>query len=94
MGADCKSVAKATKVRILHPPPGKQTAPDQLEAGPGPFAVRPAESSQDRVSTAVHGHIAGTPWAVFAPVELDVSLTPMAYAPAAVLGALPGYAEL
>ena len=29
MGADCKSVAKASKVRILHLPPPAQTAPDQ-----------------------------------------------------------------
>jgi hypothetical protein len=29
MGADCKSVAKATKVRILHPPQAGRTALDQ-----------------------------------------------------------------
>src|SRR5690606_19378780 len=39
MGADCKSVAKATEVRILYPPPAGSTAPDQRGAGKGPLVV-------------------------------------------------------
>src|SRR2546421_1433413 len=37
MGADCKSVAKATKVRILHPPQPVRTAPDLGKPGRGPI---------------------------------------------------------
>jgi hypothetical protein len=36
MGADCKSVAKASKVRILHPPP---RASDQRKRGRRPFVL-------------------------------------------------------
>lgn len=35
---DCKSVAKATQVRILDPPPGAKTAPDQRESRSGAVA--------------------------------------------------------
>src|SRR5205823_9399666 len=38
MGADCKSVAKATKVRILDPPHGEQTAPVPAKR---PYGGRP-----------------------------------------------------
>jgi hypothetical protein len=37
MGAVCKTVAKASKVRILHPPHPARTAPEQHERGQGPF---------------------------------------------------------
>src|SRR6478672_6745807 len=36
MEADCKSVAKATKVRILHLPPSARSAPAEHEAQRGP----------------------------------------------------------
>jgi hypothetical protein len=35
---DCKSVAKATKVRILHLPPSAPRGPDQRKRGSGPLA--------------------------------------------------------
>src|SRR3954453_2252800 len=38
MGADCKSVAKATEVRILYPPHPPRTALHQRKRGRGPFA--------------------------------------------------------
>ena len=55
MGADCKSVAKATEVRILYPPPAGRTAPDQLKPGPGPFSLSPASPAGSARSPAVHG---------------------------------------
>src|SRR5258706_5733626 len=53
MGADCKSVARATKVRILHPPPASRTAPDQRKRGSGAALVGPAESPPGPV----HAHL-------------------------------------
>jgi hypothetical protein len=44
MGADCKSVAKATKVRILDPPHARRTAPDLLQRGQGPFPSHPTQT--------------------------------------------------
>src|SRR6476661_10212814 len=41
MEADCKSVAKATKVRILHLPPSAPRGPDQRKRGSGPLACTP-----------------------------------------------------
>src|SRR6478609_12093204 len=38
MEADCKSVAKATKVRILHLPPSAPRGPDQRRRRSGPLA--------------------------------------------------------
>src|ERR1700749_4888704 len=43
MGADCKSVARATKVRTLHPPPAHEMAPELERSGRGPFPVRLSE---------------------------------------------------
>src|SRR5215471_13928535 len=45
MGADCKSVAKATKVRILDPPPGTTTAPDLRVRAPGPFPFHTTDAA-------------------------------------------------
>jgi hypothetical protein len=39
MGADCKSVAKASEVRILYPPPASTKAPDLLRSSSGAFVV-------------------------------------------------------
>lgn len=52
MGADCKSVARATEVRILHPPPAAQTAPDLQRCSQGPFTVRPTETRSGPLAAA------------------------------------------
>src|SRR5436305_1888302 len=44
MGAVCKTVAKASEVRILHPPQVQQTAPDLGDPGSGADLVSPNES--------------------------------------------------
>src|SRR6476660_5331736 len=41
MEADCKSVAKATKVRILHLPPSAPRGPDQRQRWSRPLACTP-----------------------------------------------------
>ncbi|MEU4820152.1 pentapeptide repeat-containing protein [Micromonospora aurantiaca] len=41
----CKSVAKATEVRIHHPPPGARTARELRKRAPGPFSFGPRHSS-------------------------------------------------
>ena len=48
----CKSVAKATEVRILDPPRPGQTAPDQRKRRPGAVHVSPTESHPDPVALA------------------------------------------
>jgi hypothetical protein len=48
MGADCKSVAKATKVRILHPPLARDRPRELRKRLPGPFSLGPAESGRIR----------------------------------------------
>ena len=55
MGADCKSVAKASKVRILHLPPPAQTAPDLRKRRSGAVPSCPAMSDEIRASTAIRG---------------------------------------
>ncbi len=53
--ADCKSVAKATEVRILDPPRAGKSAPDDLgQPRQGSILLGPAESSVVRASAAVH----------------------------------------
>ncbi|SCG78126.1 hypothetical protein GA0070613_6471 [Micromonospora inositola] len=59
MAACCKSVAKATEVRILYPPPGAKTAPDQQKCGQGPILSGPTESSRCPPSLTVRGRIGG-----------------------------------
>ena len=51
MGADCKSVAKATEVRILYPPHGARSAPDLGFLGQGLILLSLARSSRIRPST-------------------------------------------
>ena len=58
MGADCKSVAKASKVRILHLPPPAETAPDLQRCSSGAVAVCPIINGLDRPSTGVRGEYA------------------------------------
>ena len=55
MGADCKSVAKASKVRILHLPPRANEGPDQRKRRSGPFALCPSWVGGGRGATAVLG---------------------------------------
>jgi hypothetical protein len=55
----CKSVAKATQVRILDPPHGAETAPDLRKPGQGPFSLSPAVSGPQRPETTASGHIVG-----------------------------------
>jgi hypothetical protein len=57
---DCKSVAKATKVRILHRHQQSRRPCDQRERGPGRFGSSPAMSDRIRLSTAVYGNMAET----------------------------------
>ena len=45
MGADCKSVAKASKVRILDLPPRALKAPDQHVCRSGAFVMRVLSNS-------------------------------------------------
>ena len=59
MGADCKSVAKATKVRILHPPHGAETASDLRQRGRGPFSLSPAGSGVRQRDPSVCGRTVG-----------------------------------
>jgi hypothetical protein len=59
MGADCKSVAKATEVRILYPPHGAKSAPDLGFPGRGLILLGLARSSRIRPSTAPSGQIVG-----------------------------------
>ena len=58
MGADCKSVGKPSKVRILHPPHGAQKGPHQPKRPVGAFHVCPAMCSYDQPFTGVHGEYA------------------------------------
>jgi hypothetical protein len=51
----CKSVAKATKVRILDPPHARRTAPDLRTRGQGPFPSHPAETHWIPLRPAGHG---------------------------------------
>src|SRR5256885_17122517 len=60
MGADCKSVAKATKVRILHPPHQARTAPDLGELRWGSFLSSPTVSRWVSSSLAVRGASGGS----------------------------------
>jgi hypothetical protein len=55
----CKSVAKATQVRILDPPRERWTASDLRKRGQGPFPSGPAESGFLPPFTAVCGRIVG-----------------------------------
>jgi hypothetical protein len=62
MGADCKSVAKATKVRILHPPPAESNGPrPRGNADLGPFSsVTSAADRSGRLSRSasdLRGHL-------------------------------------
>jgi len=53
MGADCKSVAKASKVRILHLPPTGKTAPDLRKRWSGAVLHCPAKAGSGRPSTGI-----------------------------------------
>ena|SRR6266540_2044180 len=59
IGAVCKTVAKASEVRILHPPHAASTAPDQHVRGQGSILSSPVESSGVRLSTTGCGQIVG-----------------------------------
>src|SRR5947209_9585428 len=59
MGADCKSVAKATKVRILHPPQSVRSAPDLGNPESGPILDRLTPTRWIPLSLTVRGHIRG-----------------------------------
>jgi hypothetical protein len=48
MAANCKTVAKASVVRIHYPPQAVRTALDQHTRGRGRFPLLPAESSPGR----------------------------------------------
>ena len=58
--AHCKSVAKATEVRILDPPQLRRAASDLLQRGRGPLLVRPAQSAAVRLLYGGLRNIAGT----------------------------------
>jgi hypothetical protein len=60
MGADCKSVAKATKVRILDPPHGARTAPDRLKRWSG--AVEPRWRQEASAAGSLDGPGGGFWW--------------------------------
>ena len=49
----CKSIAKASKVRILHLPPRAKRAPDLRKRGSGALSCGPAVIGSNRLSTAV-----------------------------------------
>src|SRR5664280_1738830 len=49
----CKSIAKASKVRILHLPPRAERAPDQRKRRSGALLFGPAVIGSNRLSTAV-----------------------------------------
>jgi hypothetical protein len=70
----CKSVAKATQVRILDPPRVGKSAPDLGRLGQGPILLGPGESGRVRPSTGVHGNIAGTRIMGRLPASLPVDL--------------------
>ena len=55
----CKSIAKASKVRILHLPPRAERAPDLRKRGSGALSCGPAVIGSNRLSTAVRGESAG-----------------------------------
>jgi hypothetical protein len=59
MGAVCKTVAKASEVRILHPPPPGGTAPDLRKHVRGPRRQSPVESSRIRSVASASGPIVG-----------------------------------
>ena len=52
MEADCKSVAKASKVRILHLPPSAPRGPDQRKRRSGPLACTPDGYFRPRIPKA------------------------------------------
>src|SRR5665647_439429 len=56
---DCKSIAKASKVRILHLPPCAERAPDLRKRGSGALSCGPAVIGSNRLSTAVRGEYVG-----------------------------------
>jgi hypothetical protein len=58
MGADCKSVAKATQVRILDPPLTGKSASDQRKRRSEADLLCPAVSSSSQRFTGVHGEYA------------------------------------
>ena len=58
-GGNCKTVAKATVVRIHYPPQTVVTASDQHKPGRRPFLLGPAGSDRRRPVTGVHGNTAG-----------------------------------
>ena len=56
---DCKSIAKASKVRILHLPPRAERAPDQRKRRSGALSCGPAVIGSNRLSTAARREYAG-----------------------------------
>src|SRR5262245_23153900 len=58
-GALCKSVAKATEVRILDPPHAVRTASDLRSRGQRPFPYGPIASRRRRPTPAAGGHMVG-----------------------------------
>jgi hypothetical protein len=60
MGADCKSVAKATEVRILYPPHGNDKAPELRKRKSGAFVFSRSRLPLLAVVTHWIGHAAGT----------------------------------
>jgi hypothetical protein len=60
MGADCKSVAKATEVRILYPPPEVGTASEAAETRSGAVDSQSGRIRRLLLSTALYGNMAGT----------------------------------
>jgi len=60
VGAVCKTVAKATVVRIHYPPQALRSARDQGKPRSGPILFGPVESGSVRLSTAIHGNMTGT----------------------------------
>src|SRR5262249_55200861 len=71
MGAVCKTVAKATEVRNLHPPHTGESASDLGKLGQRPILWYPAESSAVLQSAASCGQIVGgwiTPLSCWHPV--------------------------
>jgi hypothetical protein len=59
MGVDCKSIAKASKVRILHLPPRAQRAPDLRKRRSGALSFGPAVIGSHRLFTGVRGECVG-----------------------------------
>jgi len=57
---NCKTVAKATVVRIHYPPRAPCSAPELGKPGRGPIFVGPVKSRPVPLSTAIHGNMAGT----------------------------------